>query len=144
MQHNAKVNEPDFKMRTPLLLAYMHGHVRVAHYLWDHGAHPEQSYGLHTLLFREALAVRSLIFCLADCLQNTLHVCQIRSFPPPQHKQDTETSSFLLTGTDSLYIFRGMLSCIATTCVVVAIEPALCLRLLTLLWSSICSSTPER
>lgn len=58
VQHNAKVNEPDFKMRTPLLLAYMHGHVRVAHYLWDHGAHPEQSYGLHTLLFREALAVR--------------------------------------------------------------------------------------
>lgn len=57
VQHNAKVNEPDFKMRTPLLLAYMHGHVRVAHYLWDHGAHPEQSYGLHTLLFREALAV---------------------------------------------------------------------------------------
>eukprot|EP00892_Ulva_mutabilis_P010180 jgi/Ulvmu1/7534/UM037_0078.1 len=60
VQHNAKVNEPDFKMRTPLLLAYMHRHIRVAHYLWDHGAHPEQSYGLHTLLFREALAVADI------------------------------------------------------------------------------------
>jgi ankyrin repeat protein len=60
VQRNAQVNEPDSKMRTPLLLAYQHAHVRVAHYLWDHGAEPERSYGLHNVLFKRALLVRDL------------------------------------------------------------------------------------
>ena len=58
VQHNAKVNEPDRRLRTPLVLAYMHGHVRVGHYLWDRGADPAMSYGLHTALFVQALRVR--------------------------------------------------------------------------------------
>jgi ankyrin repeat protein len=58
VQHSAKVNEMDSKLRTPLLLAYMHGHVRVAHYLWDRGADPAMSYGYHTSLFEQALRVR--------------------------------------------------------------------------------------
>ena len=60
VQHNAKVNEPDSKLRTPLFLAYVHGHVLVAHYLWDKGANPANSYGLNTALFVEALRVRPL------------------------------------------------------------------------------------
>lgn len=58
MRHNAKVNEPDAKLRTPLFLAYMHGHIRVGHYLWDHSAEPAMSYGLNTALFVQALNVR--------------------------------------------------------------------------------------
>ena len=58
VQHSAKVHEPDHRMRTPLLLAYIHGHVRVAHYLWDKGADPVNSYGQNTSLFSEGLRVR--------------------------------------------------------------------------------------
>lgn len=61
VQHNAKVNEPDGRMRTPLFLAYEHGHVRVGHYLWERGADPTMSYGLHTSLCQHALRVRRLL-----------------------------------------------------------------------------------
>jgi hypothetical protein len=75
VQHGAHINEPDAKMRTPLVLAYMFNHICVAHYLWGRGAEPERSYGHHNRLFKRALQVRPLseaaefIFCnipLAD------------------------------------------------------------------------------
>ena len=72
MQHNAKVNEPDGKLRTPLLLAYQHGHVRVAHYLWDRGADPTMSYGLSTALFVNALKARLTITCKASDPRSSL------------------------------------------------------------------------
>ena len=68
MQHGAHVNEPDSKMRTPLVLAYMFNHIRVAHYLWGRGAEPERSYGLHNHLFKQALQVCPL---LKHCLTTT-------------------------------------------------------------------------